>query len=404
MEYPNSGQRHAALRVKQKKKNDQQQWSLSGKLTRRPPSRTKQRRISIRKAWNDRFIFDEESLVGHGNEGYLPIKANGGRKQQARGSGGAQQIVEGKENKGNEFLVNDTIPAEKTRGCRSKTRHYTERADGEVVMEFTRCEISPSSPIVAGGEYPDLIGTRSTGASPFDMAKVRAALDANAIDDCGCDKEERNNPEIQRASLHEANQSNGNKEIRPSTSDDRQQLPQCPIPLPLDRIRAKSMLDKFEDLLYTIELEEAMLTASLKKKDAGELIAENQKHTPPLTDKGKGGHMGIINYEGRHNAHFGSLRGQQNNFTNFNQRIEAKQSESRRYISKERLAAIAEYAEKSKSIRDQQDKHLTKYGYLQYHEIVETLAESIADSCIEDIAEEIKSCINDIAHQVFLSL
>ena len=110
MDPPNSGQRRAALRVKQKMRNDQQRWTPSGKLTRRPPSRPN--RIPRRKPskpWNDRFIFDEESLARHGDEDFVPIKANGGRKQHGLGSTlSAQRIVNGKENNANDFLVGET--------------------------------------------------------------------------------------------------------------------------------------------------------------------------------------------------------------------------------------------------------------------------------------------------------
>ena len=54
---PNSGRRRAALRVKQKRRDDQRQWSPSGKLlTRRPHP------LTHSKPWNDRFIYEEDSV------------------------------------------------------------------------------------------------------------------------------------------------------------------------------------------------------------------------------------------------------------------------------------------------------------------------------------------------------
>mgnify|MGYP000992117933 CR=1 FL=1 len=60
-------------------------------------------------------------------------------------------------------------------------RHYIERSNGEVVMEFSRSEILPSSP-VASATCLNRTENHSIGLSPFDMARVRAALEADAID------------------------------------------------------------------------------------------------------------------------------------------------------------------------------------------------------------------------------
>ena len=106
MNIPNddSGRRRAALRVKQRRRQDEKTWSPSGKLkanrNRRPTSNTGRRRPtsssssnrrpssrpSHEKPWNDRFIHEDETVLEHATQ------AN----QKKLGS--ARRNVDGKEN------------------------------------------------------------------------------------------------------------------------------------------------------------------------------------------------------------------------------------------------------------------------------------------------------------------
>jgi hypothetical protein len=63
---PDSARRRAALRVKQKLRHDQLQWSPNG-MRRRPRRRIASQHSLNHKPWNDRFIFNEESSTKESN-------------------------------------------------------------------------------------------------------------------------------------------------------------------------------------------------------------------------------------------------------------------------------------------------------------------------------------------------
>ena len=312
---PSSGHRRAALRVKQKRRKDERTWSPSGKLLKgkqRPQSKINQ------KPWNNR-----------------------------------KWSVDGKENNAKE-----KSPAR----SRPEMKHYTERCDGVAVLEFTRCEISPTSPIVVkNDECHDLIGTRSVSTSPFDMDKVRAALHADVIDTQNEHDEE----------LTTRNNDKGTRSNDPLTN---------PLFLqPLDRDRIKSILDNFEDLLYTIELEEELL-----KRD----IATRKQIAQPI----------IRDPDGEEKEGIPHFQIDQNNT------CQTTRTEPRISISPERCIQILEYVNRSKHVQNKQHKLIAKNGDMKYHEIAEALADSLVESCIDDIAQELHKCMEHISEDVFQQL
>ena len=148
------GRKTAALRVRQRQKRESLRWSPSGKL-RTPLSRTGPRsRPSSsttnrnRVPWNDRFIFDDESQ---------PKDAD-------------RKIVSRRTCDENENVANSN-------SSNNRIRHYTERSDGVAVANFQQIEISAYSEAANRvGEVPSTVETRSIALSPFNMAKVKAAL------------------------------------------------------------------------------------------------------------------------------------------------------------------------------------------------------------------------------------
>ena len=359
-----SGRRRAALRVKQKRRKDERTWSPSGKLIKgRQRPQSSQRpcsQLSHLKPWNDRFIyFLEEETECSGIQ----------RKKQS---------ADGKEN--NNIGRNPSTVGAKQKS-RPEIKHYTERCDGEAVLEFTRCEISPTSPIVAkNDECHDLIGTRSVSTSPFDMDKVRAALQADANDTQNeHDDELHLTNDTHNKHLHESE----NTASLHSRNNDREKRSNGPLanPLllpPLDRDRVKSLLDNFEDLLYTIELEEELLKRDIASRKH---IAQSNSVYPDLEETEGTSHSQI----------------DQND-------ICQTRTEPRISIPPERCNEIIEYVNRAKQNKDKQHKLIEKNGDMKYHEIAEALAESILDSCIADIARELQECIEHISEDVFQQL
>ena len=79
-------------------------------------------------------------------------------------------------------------------------------------------------------------------------------------------------------------------------------------------------------------------------------------------------------------------------------------TEKRISIPPERCNQIIEYVNRSKQNKDKQHKLIEKNGDMKYHEIAEALTESILDSCIADIAQELQECIEHISEDVFQHL
>ena len=60
------GRRRAAQRIRQKLKNDKRQWPANGRRRSMISSRPSRAKTKSPTKWNDRFIFDDNSLVGEG--------------------------------------------------------------------------------------------------------------------------------------------------------------------------------------------------------------------------------------------------------------------------------------------------------------------------------------------------
>lgn len=325
---PNSGQRRAALRVKQKRRNDQKQWTTDGKLLHRKSSSRPSSRLNHQKPWNERFIFDDE-----------PENDNTNTRGFDSRSKRSQEATHGKEN-----IANQSSQDIQTRTI----RHYTERADGEIMLEFTRCEILPSddkmkavplSPVIAtDGKCHDLIGTRSIGVSPFDLTKVKAALDAHEEEEThSCVKPD----ESEQATLHVPS-SRYNPNINNTVKENnRRSLPHSGAQtLPLDENKVEEFLEAFEDLLYTMELEEELLRRDLARNQTSQQI-------PRISNK-EDSEIKIDREEDY-----------------------IDDTEPRISIPKERAETIVEYIQASRHVRAQQEQQVTKKGYLTYGEIVE---------------------------------
>jgi hypothetical protein len=243
----------------------------------------------------------------------------------------------------------------KLRGQRSQMRRYTERSDGEAVTEFSRCEIFPSSPEAAGTTCVSLIKTHSIGTSPFDMAKVRAALEADVIDNHEDDGLHPDNCHEHKFTGTMKDPyfipSRVNEKYEPSVDEKRPH--HGPLFVPLDKSAANSFLEKFEELLYASELEEELIHRD---------IVKNQLD-------GDGCVTNIICEENEENC----LRSP--------------------IIATQRQDDINQYATRRCTYQKLQRELLTKNGELQYDAILSTFVESILERIIEDIAGELEEII-----------
>lgn len=333
---PESGRRRAALRVKQQIRHDLARWSPNGmkrrkgrKSTSSPATVTK----SVCTPWNERFIFDDESL---------PSKERNAPEKIWRRS------VHGKEKDNN-------IVSKRVDEKQSRIRQYTERSDGELVIEFGRCEVISSLPM-----RPSLITSQSASTSPFDLAKVRAALGAYPIDHYEEEESKNDNDnemskeEDHRTALHE---SMGTAASVPEF------IPPSRV-LPMDKSELKSTVAKFEELLYTSLIEEELFRCDLIKKRPGEGC-----YVPNLT-------------------------------------CEENEDEIRiPILSSQRQDKINEYAaERHKCANILPCQILTKNGNLSFDEIVESFVESILEKVIEDIAGEVEEAIVEEMENVISSL
>jgi len=156
-----AGRKTAALRVRQRQKRESLRWSPSGKLRPKTPHSRRSPTTQIDIPWNDRFIFDDESQ----HKG-----ATNSKDKRIVSKRGCNE----KENVANSSSSGKRI------------RHYTERSDGVAVAYFQQIEVSTSSaPASAAadgvGKRPPIVEMRSIALSPFNMAKVKAALRADSL-------------------------------------------------------------------------------------------------------------------------------------------------------------------------------------------------------------------------------
>lgn len=198
-----AGRLRAASRVRQRQKRESLRWSPSGKL-RSPPSQQSPTTTTIDvPPWNERFIFDDESQhkgTTHSNNRRIASTSRRGCDEK-------------------ENIANSTSTG-------NRIRHYTERSDGDAVSHFQQIEVSTSSAAAAAGggvgRHPHLVETRSIALSPFNMAKVKAALQADS--------------RSQRKTPH----------------------------LPFNITEVESILDTFEELIFTMEIEEELARRDLE--------------------------------------------------------------------------------------------------------------------------------------------
>lgn len=177
-----AGRKTAALRVRQRQKRESLRWSPSGKL--RTPHSQRSPTIRNRIPWNDRFIFDDEN---HPKGAIHPMRSRVV----------SRRACDEKENDANSNSSSNRI------------RNYTERSDGVEISTYSGAAGRVS-------EGPSAVETRSIALSPFNMAKVKAAL--------------------RRERLSE--------------------------PKSLNEV--KSILDEFEELILTMEIEEELVRRDLE--------------------------------------------------------------------------------------------------------------------------------------------
>ncbi len=202
------GRKTAALRVRQRQKRESLRWSPSGKL--RTPHNGRSPTPTIENAipWDDRFVFDVNTLPN--------VATHSTNRRISR------KINDEKENVEN-----------LSSSSSNRIRHYTERNDGDAVLQFQQIDISASSGVLDGvEEFPSTVETRNIALSPFDMEKVKAALTADSLSE-------------------------------PKTPHE-----------------VESLLDHFEELILTMEIEEEivrrdleleMMNVKMKKKEGRSL-------------------------------------------------------------------------------------------------------------------------------------
>jgi len=206
-----AGRKTAALRVRQRQKRESLRWSPSGKLRLKTPHSRRSPTTQIDIPWNDRFIFDDES------------QHKGATNSKDR------RIVSRRGCNEKENVANSSSSGK-------RIRHYTERSDGVAVAYFQQIEVSTSSASAAAdgvGKRPPIVETSSIALSPFNMAKVKAALRA-----------------------------------------DSQPEPKTPHEM-------ENIIDKFEELILTMEIEEELVRRDLEldkmKVKSKELERENDE-------------------------------------------------------------------------------------------------------------------------------
>ena len=212
-------------------------------------------------------------------------------------------------------------------------KYFTERSNGEAVVDF--CETPPSSSDA---------NRISIGLSPFDMTKVRAALEADCIETI-----EGGKSEIFRGA-------NSISQVHPVKVNE-------------DTIRS-SLLLRIEELLHIIELEEALLRRKLGRH---EVVEQKENELSRINDEDKASTSPSVLQE------FWSET--------------ATQLPS---VPIERQHQIFEFATKRfEGGGDQQHKVLTTNDQLRQPSVIANFAESIVDSIVEEIADELEDIISE---------
>eukprot|EP00984_Skeletonema_dohrnii_P008569 scaffold3167_cov132-Skeletonema_dohrnii-CCMP3373.AAC.10 len=204
-----AGRKTAALRVRQRQKRESLRWSPSGKLRLKTPHSRRSPTTQIDIPWNDRFIFDDES------------QHKGATNSKDR------RIVSRRGCNDKENVANSSSSGK-------RIRHYTERSDGVAVAYFQHIEVSAAADGV--GKRPPIVETCSIAISPFNMAKVMAALRADSLSE-----------------------------------------PKTPHEM-------ENIIDQFEDLILTMEIEEELVRRDLEL-DKMKVKSKEPKETMNDEDK-----------------------------------------------------------------------------------------------------------------------
>lgn len=240
----NDGRIRAASRVKEKMRRDSLIWTVDGRR-RAKSSRNKRpsgAMTTLHSApWNERFI----------------LQAVATRKNHTR-----PLSAYGKENSTNIARLTAVAVAGKSTPASKNIRHYSERSDGELVLNYSRCEILPcSNENNQDNHFQDSHlygGTQEASVSPFDLVKLKAALLEAAQSDLESDADEAD---------HEVS--------FPINS------PYTKGVSPIDRKQANANLKAFEDLLYTVEIEEEIAHRELKSKALVTRTGDSPDHSSP---------------------------------------------------------------------------------------------------------------------------
>ena len=291
------GRRRAALRVQQKRRRDSRRWTIDGRWRSSSSlSNTRLRTISSTRnlhstPWNQRFIFQDED----------PNKTNSIHMRKA------ETCTDREEN--NSHIPRSTTSIDRYSSKQTPldksttgTCHFSERADGELVTSYSRCEIAPSRV----SKYSDSnVRTCHIGVSPFDMNKVQQALDAAQSDeDDGNNEPPIVNRHVAFSPLNHAN------------------------------------LDAFEELLYTVEVEEELAHRELVFKSLSKKV-DDPLHSDLAADETYSLDLNIDNDD-----------------------------ELPMIKLQERQEEILNFVKNTRIFFTEKEKYLLKGGTLKYHEIV----------------------------------
>lgn len=388
-----SSRRRAAERVRLRLNRDKKQWHIHGKKPSRkakpkPPSR-------IHNApWNDRFIFDEDHELVKGAKGAAAAANLCKASKKANEEATDSNIRRNEEFTRMQPKSQEFDSEAKKKQNRSKThpdiqsagevigsviRSYTERSDGEKVIEFQRHEIIParsSIPLDPNPSTSNLIGSSNVAVSPFDVAKVSSVLEDHAVRN-GQDRysskvnltDETNTP-LSSLINHFAN----HQRRIPSTQEyenyefikNGQSFQKKNI-LDLHGLNKTSLLDSIEEILYTMELEEDLVYQELAQR----------KRT--YIDEFDG--LALINFDTNNTnsrllvqSNFeknGHCHDEDQGIAICQQKHEPCSAVMKEPIFRRSNDAITQYITKQRRFRDFVEMPLLQNGGLRFHEIIE---------------------------------
>ena len=329
----NEGRRRAAIRIKQKRKYDSQRWTIDG--ARRSSCSRVINRPSMKslgglhsKPWNDRFMLNNpeksHSVGTRRNEGPLLLSST----LQENENNWKYKPAKALDSKIGQ-LVSTAIQdssAHMTAISNPEVRHFSERADGELVSNFSRYEITPTTPLI--------VSKRNASVSPFDMTRLQAVLNARDSEDDEIDYEE----------------------------DHR--VPSIILRRTFPRPTSSHANIKLEELIYTAHVEEKIARRELlSSRD------ESQSHIFSVAEK-------------------------------LNKVTPVE-------IARDREEKIHDFAWRSKTAASKQMRDIIKSdldGRLQYHKIINNLADATLDHCLANIASELETIVRESSETICRNL